>query len=154
VAEGPAHPEQQPIEHIEAPEDEGQQELLRRLNTSVPHSARIWNYLLGGKDNFQVDRQAGDLVSQVFPGMVAMTRQSRQMLIHARALLSSTPGGACDYLDANVRDPETILHEATSTLDFSRPTALMLMGILGLVEDYDQARSVVRQLMDALPSGS
>jgi S-adenosyl methyltransferase len=206
VADGPESPQHQPIEHIEALEDEGQEDLLNRLNTSVPHSARIWNYLLGGKDNFQVDRQAGDMVSQVFPGMVTMTRQSRQMLvrvvrylaaeagirqyldvgtglptannthevaqqsakesrivyvdndpmvlIHARALLTSTPEGACDYLDADVRDPETILHEAARTLDFSRPTALMLMGILGLVEDYDQARSVVRELLAALPSGS
>jgi plasmid stabilization system protein ParE len=206
VADGPEGLQQQPIEHIEALEDEGQEDLLNRLNTSVPHSARIWNYLLGGKDNFQVDRQAGDMVSQVFPGMVTMTRQSRQMLvrvvryladdaglrqyldigtglptannthevaqqaapesrivyvdndpmvlIHARALLTSTPDGACDYLDADVRDPQTILREASRALDFSQPTALMLMGILGLVEDYDQARSVVRQLMDALPSGS
>jgi S-adenosyl methyltransferase len=57
-------------------------------------------------------------------------------------------------INADVRDPETILREAARTLDFSRPTALMLMGILGLVEDYDEARSVVRELLDALPSGS
>jgi plasmid stabilization system protein ParE len=205
VAEGAASP-QSPLDHFEALEDEGQGELLGRLNTNVPHSARIWNYLLGGKDNFQADRQAGDLVSQVFPGMVTMTRQSRHMLvrvvhylageagirqfldigtglptannthevaqqaapesrivyvdndpmvlIHARALLTSTAEGACDYLDADVRDPGTILREAARTLDFGQPVALMLMGILGLVEDYDQARSVVRELVGALPSGS
>ena len=31
-----------------------------KIDTSVPHSARIWNYWLGGKDNFAVDRAAGD----------------------------------------------------------------------------------------------
>jgi hypothetical protein len=203
VADVTASP-QQP-EHDQAP-TEGQEELLTRLDTGVPHSARIWNYLLGGKDNFQADREAGNLVSEVFPGMVTMTRQSRQMLVrvvqylageagirqfldvgtglptannthevaqqaagesrivyvdndpmvlvHARVLLTSTPEGACDYLDADVRDPDSILRRAAKTLDFTQPTALMLMGILGLVADYDQARSIVSRLMAALPAGS
>jgi hypothetical protein len=206
VADVPASP-QQPTERGQAVGKGGaQDDLLSRLNTSVPHSARIWNYLLGGKDNYQADRAAGDMVSQVFPGMVTMTRQSRQMLIrvvqylageagirqfldigtglptannthevaqqaargarivyvdndpmvlaHARVLLTSTPEGACDYIDADVRDPEAILRHAAKTLDFTRPTALMLMGVLGLVADYDQARSIVSRLMAALPPGS
>jgi len=39
-------------------------------DTSVPHSARIWNYWLGGKDNYPVDQQAGNEFLQVYPGMV------------------------------------------------------------------------------------
>ena len=31
-----------------------------KIDTTVPHSARIWNYWLGGKDNFEVDREVGD----------------------------------------------------------------------------------------------
>jgi len=69
-------------------------------------------------------------------------------------LLTSTPEGACDYIDADVRDPAPILAAAEGTLDFTRPAALMLLGILGHISDYDQARSVVRHLMDALPPGS
>ena len=206
MADDPAGP-QQPLERDQAPEGgHAQSDLVRRLNTRVPHSARVWNYLLGGKDNYEADRQAGEMVSQVFPGMVTMTRQSRQMLVrvvqylageagirqfldigtglpvannthevaqqeakesrivyvdndpmvllHARVLLTSTPEGACDYLEADVRDPEAILREAARTLDFTRPTALMLMGIMGLVADYDQARSIVSRLMAALPTGS
>jgi hypothetical protein len=178
----------------------------RTIDTSVPHSARVWNYMLGGKDNYTVDREAGDKVRQIFPGMVDIARQSRYMLaravghlagevgirqfldvgtglptvdnthevaqraapesrivyvdndplvlVHARALLTSTPQGATDYIEADVRDPGTILREAARTLDFTRPTALMLMGILGLVGDDDEARSIVRQFMAALPSGS
>ena len=176
------------------------------IDTTVPHSARVWNYLLGGKDHYPVDRSAGEMVLQAFPGMADMTRQSRLMLVrvvrylageagirqfldigtglptannthevaqqaakesrivyvdndplvlvHARALLASTDEGACDYIEADVRDPELILAEAARTLDFTQPTALMLMGILGLVEDFDQARSIVSQLLAALPSGS
>jgi hypothetical protein len=180
--------------------------LAARLNTEVPHSARIWNYLLGGKDNYPADRAAGDKVSEVFPGMVDITRQSRAfigrsvrymageagirqyldigtglptvdntheiaqrvapesrivyvdndplVLVHAQALLTSSPEGATDYIDADVRDPDHILREAARTLDLSRPVGLMLMGILGLVPDYDEARAVVRRLLDALVPGS
>lgn len=177
-----------------------------RLDDSIPHSARIWNYLLGGKDNYAVDRAAGDKVCELFPGMVDIARQSRAfigrvvrhlagevgirqfldigtglptvdntheiaqrvaadsrivyvdndplVLAHAHALLFSSPEGATDYIDADVRDPEHILREAAGTLDFDRPVGLMLMGILGLVSDYDEARSIVTRLLDALPPGS
>jgi hypothetical protein len=76
------------------------------------------------------------------------------VLTHARALLTSTPEGATDYVDADLRDPDKILEAAAATLDFTRPVALMLMGILGHVSDYDEARSIVRRLLDPLPSGS
>ena len=76
------------------------------------------------------------------------------VLMHAQVLLASAPEGACDYIDADVRDPEAIIREAARTLDFTRPTALMLMGILGLVAHYDEARSIVSRLMAALPPGS
>ena len=41
------------------------------IDTTVPHSARIWNYWLGGKDNFEVDREAGDAVDR------GLSRRSR-----------------------------------------------------------------------------
>jgi len=176
------------------------------INTSVPQSARIWNYWLGGKDNFPVDRAAGDQYIEVFPGIVDIARASRGfltravrylaseaqvrqfldigtglptannthqvaqqvapearivyvdndplVLTHARALLTSTPEGATDYVDADLHDPDKILEAAAATLDFTRPVALMLMGILGHVANYDEARSIVRRLLDPLPSGS
>ncbi len=40
------------------------------LDTTVSHSARIWNYWLGGKDNFAVDREAGDKVAEMLPIIV------------------------------------------------------------------------------------
>ncbi|MFE6821857.1 SAM-dependent methyltransferase [Streptomyces sp. NPDC057690] len=178
----------------------------QKIDTSVPHSARIWNYWLGGKDNYPVDEQAGDAYTAVFPGIVTIARSSRAflrrnitylvseagirqfldvgtglptadnthevaqrlapetrivyvdndplVLAHARALLYSTAEGATSYVDANVLDPERILASAAQTLDFSRPTALILSNILGHVADHDQARSIVTSLMAALPSGS
>jgi hypothetical protein len=53
------------------------------------------------------------------------------VLAHARALLVSTPEGACDYIDADLHHPGKILREAAQTLDFARPVALMLLGSCG-----------------------
>jgi len=75
------------------------------------------------------------------------------VLTHARALLTSGPHGVTDYLDADLRDPETILEEAGRTLDFSRPVALVLAAILHFVED-EAAFGVVARLADALAPGS
>jgi S-adenosyl methyltransferase len=184
----------------------GQPTAPPEIDTSVPHSARIWNYWLGGKDNYAVDRAAGDQYRQVFPEIVDIARASRQfltravgylageaqvrqfldigtglptadnthevaqriapdarivyvdndrlVLTHARALLTSSPQGVTAYVDADLRDPGKILDAAAQTLDFTKPIALMLMGILGHIGDHDEARSIVKRLLDALPSGS
>ena len=176
------------------------------IDTTVPHSARIWNYWLGGKDNFAVDRAAGDAWEATFPGMRDIARASRSfltrsiayladdagirqfldvgtglptaenthqvaqriapqarivyvdndplVLAHARALLTSTPEGATAYIHADLRDPDKILAEAADTLDFTEPIALILSGVLGHVVDIGQARSIVRDLLAGLPSGS
>ena len=50
------------------------------IDTSVPHSARIWNYWLGGKDNYAVDRVAGDQFSAIYPGIVDIARADRAFL--------------------------------------------------------------------------
>ena len=55
------------------------------------------------------------------------------VLVHARALLTSSSEGATDYIEADARDPERILGEAAQTLDFSQPVAVMLLGIMNFV---------------------
>jgi O-methyltransferase involved in polyketide biosynthesis len=176
------------------------------VDASVPHSARIWNYWLGGQDHYPVDRDAGDAFREIYPDIVEVARAVRYflarsvrylageagirqfldigtglptvdnthevaqrvapesrivyvdndplVLVHARALLTSRPEGACAYVDADVRHPGTVLDAAAGMLDFGQPVALMLLGILGHVGDDDQAQSIVRQLTDALPPGS
>jgi len=176
------------------------------VDISTPHSARVWNYWLGGKDNYPVDREVGDQVREVYPEIIDIARESRAflgravrylageagirqfldigtglptadnthevaqrvapdarivyvdsdplVLMHARALLTSTPEGATAYVDADVRDPETILTAAARTLDFTRPVALMMLGVLGNVADTDEASSIVKRLAGAVPTGS
>ncbi|GHE50108.1 hypothetical protein GCM10018785_19630 [Streptomyces longispororuber] len=176
-----------------------------RVNSSVPHSARIWNHWLGGKDCYAVDREVGDRIRAANPGIVDIARAQRAFLVraveflvreagirqfldvgtglptadnthevaqrlapesrivyvdhdpivlsHAEALLTSTPEGATGYIDADLRDPGTILEQAAATLDFTRPVALLLLGITAHVTD-DSVYALVGRLVDALPSGS
>jgi hypothetical protein len=76
------------------------------------------------------------------------------VLWHARSLLTSSPAGAVDYLDADLRDPQAILERAARTLDFSRPVAVMLIAVMHLIVDEDDPYRIVAQLMDAVPAGS
>jgi hypothetical protein len=50
------------------------------IDSTVPHSARIWNYWLGGKDHYEVDRAAGDQFSGIYPGIVDIARADRAFL--------------------------------------------------------------------------
>src|SRR5579864_4523718 len=55
------------------------------------------------------------------------------VLAHARALLTSGPEGCCEVVDADLRDPETIVKEAVRTLDFTQPAAVLLVAILHFI---------------------
>jgi hypothetical protein len=76
------------------------------------------------------------------------------VLAHARALLTSTPEGATDYIHADMHDPATILAGAGQTLDFGQPIAVTMLGVLWHVLDNDEAYAIVNRLVQALPSGS
>jgi len=67
-------------------------DLASRLNSEVPHSARIWNYWLGGKDNFAADRAVGEQVKQVYPDIVHVARASRAFLGRAVRFLAADAG--------------------------------------------------------------
>ncbi|MDX6741143.1 SAM-dependent methyltransferase [Actinocorallia sp. A-T 12471] len=76
------------------------------------------------------------------------------VLVHAQALLKSSPQGVCRYLDADARDPEKILAEAADTLDFSEPVALSMLGVLGTVWDDARAHEILQTFVAALAPGS
>ena len=179
-----------------------------RLDTSVPHPARRYDYWLGGKDNFAADRESGDAIAAAFPAIRTAVQENRGflrravtyltkevgvrqfldigtglptannthevaqaiapesrivyvdndplVLVHARALLTSSPQGATAYLDADLRDTDRILADAEvrSTLDFSQPIAAMLVAILHFIPDEADPYGIVARLVDALPAGS
>jgi hypothetical protein len=78
------------------------------------------------------------------------------VLIHARALMQSTPEGRTAYVQADMREPELIFSapELHSTLDLTRPIGLTVIAVVHFIEDDDEAYRVVRDLVDRLPSGS
>ncbi len=68
------------------------------LDTSVAHPARIWDYFLGGKDNFAADRAAAQGVLEVMPTMAMVARAGRAFLASAVHYLATT-GGISQFLD-------------------------------------------------------
>ena len=179
---------------------------LPPFDPSVPNPARMWNYWLGGKDNFAADREGAERVLEVMPSLPLIARAVRLFLIdavhqlatehgvrqfldigtglptadnthdvaqraapesrivyvdydpvvltHAQALLTSSPEGMTDYIQADLRDTDTILKGAARTLDFTRPVAVMLIAVLHFIPDADDPYAIVDRLMDAVPSGS
>jgi hypothetical protein len=66
--------------------------LTDRLQTDRPHSARVWNYLLGGKDNYPVDAEAGDMILRAFPDFAEIARLQRAFLARAVHFLTAEAG--------------------------------------------------------------
>ena len=76
------------------------------------------------------------------------------VLAHARALLTSRPGGTCDYLDADLHDPAGILAGAARTLDLGRPAAVLLLAVLHFLPDADDPAGILAALAAGLAPGS
>jgi hypothetical protein len=178
------------------------------IDPTKAHPSRRYNYWLGGKDNFAVDRESAETVASGFPTVrlaavenrrflkravsyLAAERGIRQfldigtglpsagnvhevaqeidpgarvvyvdndpiVLVHARALLTSSPEGATAYLDADLREPDKIMShpELHATLDLTRPVALMLVAILHFLTDDDDPYGILARLLEPLPPGS
>ncbi|NUP81189.1 MAG: SAM-dependent methyltransferase [Nonomuraea sp.] len=179
-----------------------------RINPHIPHPARIYDYLLGGKDNFAADRKAADALVEVSPGTREGVRAHRAflgravrhlaaevgitqfldigtgiptqdnthtiaqeaapearvayvdndpiVLVHGRALLTGDPAGVTDMIEADLRQPEQILSDPTirRVIDFTRPVAVILAGILHFITDQENPHELVAQVKAAVPSGS
>ena len=76
------------------------------------------------------------------------------VLAYARALLPSAPGGACDYVQADLRDPGAILAQASRTLDFTQPVGLLLLAVVHFLTDGDYPAGIVAALAGELAPGS
>ncbi|MFE8943305.1 SAM-dependent methyltransferase [Streptomyces sp. NPDC007856] len=183
----------------------GQDPTAVAIDTSKPHPARMYDWYLGGKDNYPVDEAMGRQMLALDPRVPVMARVNRAfmhratrwlaqqgvrqfldigtgiptepnlhqiaqqvapearvvycdhdpvVLAHAAALLRSTPEGATEYLQADVRDPDAIVAGARRVLDLDRPVALSLVALLHFIPDEDGAHDLVGRLLAELPSGS
>ncbi|MFJ2781912.1 SAM-dependent methyltransferase [Kitasatospora sp. NPDC087315] len=178
------------------------------LRMDVPHSARVYDYLIGGKTNFEADRVAAHASVQAWPALPVSMRTTRTfmqrvvrhlteqhgirqfldigtgiptspnvheiaqgiapesrvayvdndpiVLTHARALMSSNPQGRTCYIDADLRDVDSIIGSPRlrEVLDLTQPVALSLIAIVHFVLDEDDPQGIVRRFMDQLAPGS
>jgi hypothetical protein len=76
------------------------------------------------------------------------------VLVHARALLTSTPHGMCDYIDADLRDTAAIVAQAKTALDFGQPVAVLLLAVMHFIPDRDDPAGIVATLGQQLAPGS
>ncbi|MEV6350054.1 SAM-dependent methyltransferase [Actinoplanes sp. NPDC051851] len=177
------------------------------LQVDRPHSARIYDFLLGGRDNFEADRQAAAKMLEHTPNLPVSMKANRRfmarvvrhlarggirqfldvgtglptkpnlhevaqevapdarvvyvdndplVLVHARALLTPTGTGSVAYLDADLREPETVIESdaVVKSFDLAQPVAVTLIAVLQHVTDDALARHVIDELMAPLAAGS
>src|SRR5215475_14389908 len=74
-----------------------------RIDTSVAHPARRYNYWLGGKDHFQADRESGDQIAAMFPTIRAAALANRAF--HNRAVTMVAEAGVHQFLDIGTGIP-------------------------------------------------
>ncbi|MFI2031830.1 SAM-dependent methyltransferase [Streptomyces buecherae] len=173
------------------------------LRPEVPHSARIWNFWLGGKDHYLADEELGRRVTEGYPQAQTLARASRAfqdravryltrerglrqfldlgtglptvmpthrsaqeeapaarvvyvdndpiVLTHARALLTSSPEGATAYVDADLRDEDSVLAAAADTLDLAQPVGLLCLSTLGHTRAAEGAELMQRYMARLVP---
>jgi SAM-dependent methyltransferase len=173
------------------------------IRTDIAHPARVYDYWLGGKDNFAADRAAAEEVVRAMPEILDTVRGNRQFLARATAFLRDA--GIRQFLDigsglpsspnvheiarqdgdearvvyvdhdpvvfvhtdslmakddatrmvhADLRDVDEVLGQAKQTLDFSKPTGLMLVGVLHHILDPEDPAGIVGRYLSALAPGS
>jgi hypothetical protein len=175
------------------------------LKTHIPHPARVYDYWLGGKNNFAADREVAEKTLAVAPETSQSARSNRAFLrravrlaaeagihqfldigsglptmenthevaqkaaptarvvyvdndpivsAHGRALLADS--GPTTVVQADLRDPDSILHhgEIRRLVDFDRPVALLLLGIVHFVADEEDPYGIVKRLYAALAPGT
>jgi hypothetical protein len=176
----------------------------RAINTTVPNVARMYDYWLGGKDNFAADRTAAAGLAAAIPQLPLLARENRKFV--GRAVRFCVAAGVTQFLDIgsglptaeNVHeaagrltdkasvvyvdnDPVVVSHatallatertramqgdltrpgevlaaaEATGLIDFARPTAVLLAGVLHHVPDQDDPAGCVAEFCAAVAPGS
>ncbi|MBL1068756.1 SAM-dependent methyltransferase [Streptomyces sp. 7-21] len=123
-----------------------------KIDTTVPHSARIWNYWLGGRDNYEIDRVVGERYQSTFPGVVDLARASRAFLVRSIRYMAET-AGVRQFIDIgtglptaenthevaqNVAPDTRVLYVDNDPLVLAHARALLISGPEGSTE-YLQA---------------
>jgi S-adenosyl methyltransferase len=172
----------------------------------IPSAARIYDYLLGGKDNYPADRAVAESMIALIPNVRLAVQWNRAflrrvvryliheagirqivdigaglptvgntheiardadpetrvvyvdhdpvVLAHARSMLHNVPNAA--IIEQDLLEPDEILADPMlrSLIDFSEPTAFLLLSILHFVSDESDPAGLIAALLDPFPGGS
>ncbi|MCG5214658.1 SAM-dependent methyltransferase [Streptosporangium sp. KLBMP 9127] len=175
------------------------------VDPTIPSVARMYDYYLGGKDNFAVDREAAEKIIEILPNVRDIARENRDYLVRVVTYLSDqgirqfldigaglptqrnvhqvaqdlAPDSRVVYVDndpivlvharailaenadviavgADMRLPKELLDhpEIRAHLDFSRPVAILMLGVLHFIPDDAEAMSIVEVVKASLGPGS
>jgi O-methyltransferase involved in polyketide biosynthesis len=175
------------------------------FDPSTLNAARIYDYWLGGKDNFAADREAAEQVIGYAPEVPRLARENRRflgrvvrflatagirqfidigtglptqghvhevlgavapdarvayvdhdpvVLVHARALLKDSDH--VSIIQGDLRDPDALVRDPRllELIDLERPVAVLLLAVLHLVGDDEEAAHAVARLRAAMAPGS
>jgi hypothetical protein len=117
-----------------------------RIDTSVPHPARRYNYWLGGKDNFEADRASGDAIAAMFPTVRTAAIENRRFMRRAITFLAAD-AGVRQFLDIGTGIPaRDNMHEVAQAI---APTSRVVYA------DNDPiVMAHARALLDSGPDGA
>jgi hypothetical protein len=172
----------------------------------IPSAARVYDYLLGGKDNYPADRVVAESMIAQLPNVRLAVQWNRAflrrvvrylvceagirqivdvgaglpsagntheialdadpatrvvyvdhdpvVLAHARNMLHGVPNAA--IVEHDLLAPDEILADPAlrNLIDFSQPTAVLLLSILHFVSDEDDPAALIARLLDPFPAGS
>ncbi len=172
----------------------------------IPSAARVYDYLLGGKDNYPADRAVAESMIAQLPNVRLAVQWNRAflrrvvrylvceagirqivdvgaglpsagntheialdadpatrvvyvdhdpvVLAHARNMLHGVPNAA--IVEHDLLAPDEILADPAlrNLIDFSQPTAVLLLSILHFVSDEDDPAALIARLLDPFPAGS
>ena len=113
-----------------------------------PSPARVWNYWLGGKDNYEPDQTVGEVVADIYPGIRTMATQSRQFLIRSVRYLAGEVG-IRQFLDLGSGLPDPVGNNTHSVAQAVAPDAKIVY-----VDNDPVVLAHQRALMVSGPQGS
>ncbi len=175
------------------------------VDPSKPNAARIFDYLLGGKDNYEADRFVAQRMLEIAPDTRMLAWFSRQFLIHA--VTSAAEAGVRQFIDlgsgiptspathevahkidasarivsvdydpvvyahanamlgdmplvtpivADVRDPDDLIARLRmdELIDFDRPIAVLCVGVLHYIMDYEHPDRIMSRFREVMAPGS
>ena len=138
------------------------------IGADFAHPARVYDYWLGGTDNFAADRAAAEQVMRFMPEILDTVRGNRRFLVRAVAFLRDA--GIRQFIDIGSGLPSSPnVHEVAQAgetgvrvvyvdndplLDLSQPAGLLFVGCLHHIADADDPAGLVARYLAALAPGS